>query len=382
MDPLLAALIRLIIGLVVSILVIIGAATVFSYGDRKMMGLIQDRLGPYHYGPHGILQPIADTLKLLLKEDVVPAEADRLLHFLAPIVFVVPTVAAFVVLPLGDGWVTADLNIGLVYVVAVGSLAVLGILAAGWGSNNKYATLGALRSVAQVISYEVPLVLSFVPPAMIAGSLVLSDIVRAQGFFWWNILVLPLGFVVFFICGLAETNRNPFDLPEAESELTAGYLTEYSGIRWAMFFMAEYGNMVVVSAMASVLFLGGWQPTPPGWEWLGALLMGGKVFGMMLLFLWVRATLPRLRIDQLMGFAWKVLIPLALVNIGLTGTAMVLLPNGYQLPLAVVNWVLAIAFIAWLPRLVQPAYKRHAGTPGVTVQVKPVAGQLADGVRR
>ncbi len=382
MDPVLAALIRLLVGLVVSIAVIIGAATVFSYGDRKMMGLIQDRLGPYHYGPHGVLQPIADTLKLLLKEDVVPAEADRLLHFLAPIIFVVPTVAAFVVLPLFDGWVTADLNIGLVYVVAVGSLAVLGILAAGWGSNNKYATLGALRSVAQVISYEVPLVLSFVPPAMIAGSLALSDVVRAQGFIWWNVVVLPLGFVIFFICGLAETNRNPFDLPEAESELTAGYLTEYSGIRWAMFFMAEYGNMVVVSAMASVLFLGGWQPSPPGWEWLGAFLMGGKVFAMMVLFLWVRATLPRLRIDQLMGFAWKVLIPLALVNIGLTGTAMVLLPDGYQIPLAVVNWALAIAFIALLPRLVQPAYKRHTGTPGVTVQVKQAAAPLADGVRR
>jgi NADH-quinone oxidoreductase subunit H len=366
--------IRLVVALVITLGVIVGSALLLSYADRKVMGLMQDRLGPYHTGKWGLLQAVADMLKLVLKEDIVPAKAERALHLVAPIIFVMPMIAAFVVLPLGDGLVAADLNIGLVYIAAMGSLAVVGILAAGWSSNSKYSTLGALRSVAQAISYEVPFVLSLVPPAMLAGTLSLSGVVRAQENIW-NVLVLPLGLLVFFICGLAETNRNPFDLPEAESELTAGYLTEYSGVRWAMFFMAEYGNMVVICAVAAVLFLGGWHgPVLPGVVW-----MLGKTYALIFMFLWIRATLPRLRIDQLMSFAWKVLIPLALVNIGLTGVMAVLLPNAYHIPLGVLNWLLVIGFIVGLPRLLRRGWSRSAQPTAGIVRVKtggPVAGAV------
>jgi NADH-quinone oxidoreductase subunit H len=265
---------------------------------------------------------------------VVPAKGDKILHVMAPIIFVMACVGAFAVLPIANGWVTADLNVGLVYIVAVASFGVVGVLLAGWSSNNKYSTLGGLRSVGQMVSYEVPLVLSLVPPAMLAGSLQLNDIAKSQsGLFGlgWNVLVLPLAMLILFICGLAETNRNPFDLPEAENEIVAGYLTEYSGIRWAMFFMAEYGNMIVSSALISVLFLGGWQPAIviPGFEWLTPFLGAGamfvKTYAIIFGFLIVRATLPRLRVDQLMSFAWKVLIPLAIAIIIVTAAVKVIL---------------------------------------------------------
>lgn len=378
-DPFVAELIRLVVALVVTLAILIGSAVILSYGDRKVLGFSQDRLGPYHYGPQGILTPIADTLKLLLKEDVVPARSDKVLHVMAPIVFVMACLGAFAVLPLGDGLVAADLNIGLVYLVAVGSFGVIGVLTAGWSSNNKYSTLGGLRSVGQMISYEVPLVLSLVPPAMLAGTLSLSGIVRAQSEYLWFGMLMPLALLILFICALAETNRNPFDLPEAENEIVAGYLTEYSGIRWAMFFMAEYGNMVVSCALASVLFLGGWQgPLSSSVPWLGPLYMLGKTYFLIFVFLWVRATLPRLRIDQLMSFAWKVLIPLALINIGITGVVAVLLPDAYHIPLAALNWVLFIGFIVALPTLQR---RWAARQPRMSYPVK-TPGQLADAVRR
>lgn len=390
-DPFLFEIVRLVLGLLIAIAVIIGSAVVLSLGDRKMLGFTQDRLGPYEYGWHGTLTPIADTIKLLLKEDVVPAKADKVLHVMAPIIFVMACVGAFAVLPLWPGGVVADLNVGLVYIVAIASFGVIGVLAAGWSSNNKYSTLGGLRSVAQMISYEVPMVLSLVPPAMMAGTLSLSGIAAAQGqlfgVVWWYGMLLPLALIIFFICGLAETNRNPFDLPEAENEIVAGYLTEYSGIRWAMFFMAEYGNMIVSSALASILFLGGWNGpiVIQGMEWLfGAGYMFAKTYAIIFLFLWVRATLPRLRVDQLMAFAWKVLIPLALLNIGLTGVAMIALPGAYQIPLAVLNWLITIVFIWRLrPELQGRFASVQAQRPLPAIHVQPQGtGRIADAVGR
>lgn len=345
LDRLVAFLIPLVLGLVGAFAIIIGSAVILSWGDRKVLGFTQDRYGPQHTGKWGLLQPIADTLKLVLKEDVVPAEADKILHLVAPIVFVMPTVAAFVVLPLGDGLVTADLNIGVLYIVAISSLGVIGVLSAGWSGNNKYGVIGGFRSVAQMISYEVPLLLALVPAVMLAGTLQVSGIVRAQDPLWFG-LFMPLGLLIYFICGLAETNRAPFDLPEAESELVAGYLTEYSGVRWAMFFMAEYGNMVVICAVASAVFLGGWQgPLLPGPVW-----MLGKTYALIFLFLWVRATLPRLRIDELMSFSWKALIPLTLINIAVVGVAATLWPDAYVVPVGIANWLLVLAFTLLLPR--------------------------------
>ncbi|MHB1004536.1 MAG: NADH-quinone oxidoreductase subunit NuoH [Chloroflexota bacterium] len=392
LDAFTYELLRLIVGLLVTILVIIGSAVILSWGDRKVLGFTQDRWGPYHYGWQGLLTPIADTLKLLLKEEVVPTKSDKVLHILAPIVFVMACVGAFVVLPLANGWVTADLNVGLVYIVAVASFGCVGVLLAGWSSNNKYSTIGGLRAVGQMVSYEVPLVLSLVPPAMLAGSLQLNEIAKSQSGlfgFGWNVLLLPLAMMILFICGLAETNRNPFDLPEAENEIVAGYLTEYSGIRWAMFFMAEYGNMIVSSALISVLFLGGWQPAIvlPGAEWLTPFLGAGamfvKTYAIIFGFLIVRATLPRLRVDQLMSFAWKVLIPLALVNIGLTGVLVVALPNAFQIPLGIINWAMAIGFVIYLPRLQRRSFDQQRQHVGTTVSVRSQGtGQLADAVRR
>ncbi|MHB1131857.1 MAG: NADH-quinone oxidoreductase subunit NuoH [Chloroflexota bacterium] len=394
LEMVLWELLRLVVALLVAILIVIGSALVLSWGDRKMLAYTQDRYGPLHAGPRwlqGLPFAIADTLKLLLKEDVVPREADKILHLLAPVMFVMPMLGAFVVLPLGGNLlVPADLNVGLVYIVAVGSISTLGVLTAGWGSNNKYSTLGGLRAVAQNISYEVPLVLCLVPPAMLAGSLNLSDIVRAQASMplfgmqlplGWFGLLLPLGALIFFICGLAETNRNPFDLPEAENELVAGYLTEYSGIRWAMFFMAEYGNMVVICWMVTVLFLGGWNMpfVSDALPWTGPLWTLAKVYTVMFFFLWVRATLPRLRMDQLMGFAWKVLIPLALVNITLTGLLATLLPDAYHLPLAVVNWALFVAFVVFLPRLTRSSVRQAPRFAPTVVVGNPLT---ADGAGR
>ncbi|MCL5108632.1 MAG: NADH-quinone oxidoreductase subunit NuoH [Chloroflexi bacterium] len=393
---------RLVIGLLIAIVFVIGSALVLSWGDRKMLAYTQDRFGPLHSGPRwlqGLPFAIADTLKLLLKEDVVPGEADKILHLLAPVMFVMPMLGAYVALPLANQFpVAADLNVGLIFVVAVSSLSTLGVLTAGWSSNNKYSTLGGLRAVAQNISYEVPLVLSLVPAAMMAGTLSLSGIVSAQVSTVWFGLLLPLAALIFFICGLAETNRNPFDLPEAENELVAGYLTEFSGIRWAMFFMAEYGNMVVICWMAATLFLGGWHgPFGEGFGWLWTM---AKLYAVMFVFLWVRATLPRLRIDQLMGFAWKVLIPLALVNIGLVGTLAVLVPGTipvalplgitvwqftlpvYALPLAAVNWAMLAIFVWKLPSLVllRPATKPESAR--AVKQTVVVGNPLADAAGR
>ncbi len=315
---------------VVKIAVVMGlvllAVAYLTWVERKVIGDIQVRFGPSRVGPFGLLQPIADGMKLMFKEEVVPADADRLIFFLAPALSIVPALIIFAVIPFGPTFVITDVNIGLLYVFAVASLGVYGVVLAGWASNSKYALLGGLRSSAQMVSYELSLGLSVVGVVMMTGSLSLVDIVEAQTGTWygllpqWNIFPQFLGFLIFVVSSNAELNRAPFDLPEAETELVAGFHTEYSSMKFAMFFMAEYAHMIAASAMATTLFLGGWQgPLLPPVIWFVI-----KVFAFIFLWVWLRATLPRFRYDQLMRFGWKILLPLALANVIATAAILAL----------------------------------------------------------
>jgi NADH-quinone oxidoreductase subunit H len=308
--------------------------------ERKVIAWVQVRLGPMRVGPYGTLQPIADAIKLILKEDITPAHADRLVFTVAPIVAMVPALVAFAVIPFG-GDVTifgrrlalqvADVNVGLLYIVSVTSLSVYGIILAGYASNSKFPLLAGLRASAQLISYEIAVTMMLVSMVVTAGTLSMSGIVEAQRASGaWFAFVQPVAFVILFIGGLAETNRAPFDLPEAEQELTGGFHTEYSGMRFALFYLAEYANMIVVSAVATTIFIGGWlRPFPsvaalawlgyvPGWIWF--LL---KTFVFLYVFIWIRATLPRYRYDQLMRIGWKVLIPIGIANLVVTSIVKV-----------------------------------------------------------
>jgi NADH-quinone oxidoreductase subunit H len=310
--------------------------------ERKVIAWAQSRLGPMRVGPYGILQPIADAVKLMLKEDITPTRADKWVFTAAPIIAMVPALIVYAVIPFGPEvslfgrrvtlYIT-DINVGLLYVVSVASVGVYGIILAGYASNSKFPLLASLRASAQLISYEVAVTLTLVSVILMSGTLSMVGIVRAQESMGvWFGVVQPLAFAIFFIGGLAETNRAPFDLPEAEQELTGGFHTEYSGMRFALFFLAEYANMIVVSSVATTLFLGGWlRPFPsvgwlsfldiiPSWGWF--LL---KSFFFLYVFIWVRATLPRYRYDQLMRLGWKVLIPLAIVNLLVTGLVKVVL---------------------------------------------------------
>ncbi len=323
MGFLLATLFK--ICLVVGLLLV--AVAYLTWVERKVIGDIQVRFGPSRVGPFGLLQPIADGIKLMFKEDVVPANADRVIFILAPALSFVPALIVFAVIPFGPSFVITDVNVGLLYVFAVASLGVYGSVLAGWASNSKYSLLGGLRSSAQMVSYELALGLSVLGVVMMTGSLSLVDIVEAQKGTWlgilprWNIFPQFLGFVIFLISSNAELNRAPFDLPEAETELVAGFHTEYSSMKFALFFMAEYANMIAVAALATTLFLGGWRgPLLPPVIWF--LL---KVFAFIFLFIWIRATLPRFRYDQLMGFGWKVLLPLALANVMFTAALILIL---------------------------------------------------------
>ncbi|MGH7351245.1 MAG: NADH-quinone oxidoreductase subunit NuoH [Candidatus Methylomirabilales bacterium] len=322
MDFLVATVLK--IALVMGLVLL--AVAYLTWLERKVIGDIQVRYGPSRVGRFGLLQPIADGIKLMFKEDIVPANADRLIFLLAPAISIIPALIVFAVIPFGPSFVITDVNVGLLYVFAVTSLGVYGIVLAGWASNSKYALLGGLRSSAQMVSYELSLGLSVVGVVMMAGSLSLVDIVEAQKGSWygilprWNVIPQFLGFVIFLVSSNAELNRAPFDLPEAETELVAGFHTEYSSMKFALFFMAEYANMIGASAMATTLFLGGWQgPLLPPVFWF--LL---KVFCFLFLFMWLRATVPRFRYDQLMGFGWKVLLPLALVNVMFTAAVLLM----------------------------------------------------------
>ena len=314
--------------------VLLTAFAYLTFAERKIAALMQVRKGPNRVGPWGLLQPAADGIKLLFKEEVMPAGADKILFFLAPILTMIPAIVIVAVIPVGPdvelfGRIIrlgiSDLNVGLLYILAIASVSVYGIVLAGWSSANKYALLGGLRASAQMISYEIALGLSIIGPIMLAGTLSLQGIVQAQQSSTWYVLWQPLGAMIFLISGLAELNRAPFDMPEAEQELTAGYFTEYSGMKFSLFFMGEYIKMIAVSAIATTLFFGGYLgPFVEKFPWLGILYFGIKTAAFLFLMIWIRLTLPRLRYDQLMAFGWKVLLPLALFNVVITAIVIVL----------------------------------------------------------
>jgi NADH-quinone oxidoreductase subunit H len=333
MSVWIAGIILLIVKLAVVLVALLLFAAYLIYVERRLLGFVQVRLGPNRAGPQGLLQPFADLIKLLTKEDFIPAGADRVIFLYAPVVVAATAILIFSVVPFARGWtfhghdipgVISDLNVGLLYVYALSSLAVYGVALGGWASNSKYSLLGAIRGAAQMISYELALGLSLAPIVMMSRSFSLVDIVNAQARYPF-ILFQPLAFVIFFMSSLAEMKRIPFDIPEAENELVAGYHTEYSGMRFGFFFLGEYVTMVTLGSLVAVFFLGGWRGPflPP---LLLFLIKVGVVAGVLI---WVRATLPRLRYDQLMQLGWKLLIPVALLNIIITGGAMLAL--GYKL---------------------------------------------------
>ena len=333
---------------------------VYVYAETKIAGFMQDRIGPKRVGPHGMLQTVADAVKLLFKEAIFPAGVDKVLFVLAPCIVNVGAFLPLVVIPFGHQLQTVDLNIGVFYVTAVASLSTVGLIMAGWASNNKYALFGGMRSAAQIVSYEIPAVIILLIPVMIVGSLSLQDIVAAQagGLQNWLLFryfpLMPIAFLIFFTAGMAECNRTPFDIPEAESELVAGFHTEYSGFFFAMFFMAEYTEMLVISIVSSVLFLGGFHAPHPAFQHLGALGLGpfwliAKSWFLMFIMMWLRWTLPRLRVDQLMYVAWKVLLPMSLTLMVVVGGLVMWKPTASGFPTdKYVGWPLTAAFFLLL----------------------------------
>ncbi len=331
-------IIQIILKIVVIVAPLMLAVAYFTYAERKLIGYMQVRIGPNRVGPKGWLQPIADAVKLMFKEIVIPTKANKLLFLIAPMLTLGPALAAWAVFPFQEGLVLADLNAGLLYVLALTSVGVYGVIIAGWASNSKYAFLGALRSAAQIVSYEIAMGFALVGVLVAAGSLNLGEIVRAQqgegGLFnWFWLPLLPL-FVIYFVSGVAETNRAPFDVAEGESEIVAGFHVDYSGMPFAVFFLGEYANMILISALTALMFMGGWlSPFPASWV-DGVFLLGDGIHWMFIktalfgfLFLWFRATFPRYRYDQIMRLGWKVFIPITIVWILVVGLAVV-----YQLP--------------------------------------------------
>ena len=341
MDPVILNIIIVLVKIVVVLIGIFVTILILTLAERRVSGFIQDRLGPNRVGPFGMLQPIADALKFFVKEDIIPSHVEKALYILGPMMILIPALMTFAVIPFGDQiykylggqlvdirFQVADLNVGILYILAIASLGVYGTVIGGWASNNKYSLMGGLRSSSQMISYEIPMGLSIVSVVMLAGSLRLQDIVHDQAQLW-NIIRQPLAFVIFMVSAFAETNRLPFDLPEAEQELVGGYHTEYSSMKFAAFMLSEYANLITSSALMVTLFLGGWQVPfgileflnlPILWEQLIQILSFVVKTGFMLfVFIWVRWTLPRFRYDQLMNLGWKSLLPLAILNIILTG---------------------------------------------------------------
>jgi NADH-quinone oxidoreductase subunit H len=305
--------------LVIAVIFIFITALVLIYMLRKVMGHMQYRRGPRHHGPHGIFQTIFDAIKLLGKEDIIPAAVDRWTFVLAPVIIFVPSLTAFAFIPFAEKIIATNIEISLFFVLAIMGLSIIALLMAGWGSNNKYALLGGLRSAAQMMSYEIPLVISAMGVVVMSGSMNLSDIVRSQNNIWY-IIPQIVGFFIFFTASLAEINSTPFDMPEAESEIVAGFNIEYSGFRFAAFYLAEFVNLFVVCALAAILFLGGWQPfTNPVF---GTLIFLAKTYVLIFVVMWIRSTFPRFRIDQFMNFGWKVLLPLSLGNLFVTAVVV------------------------------------------------------------
>lgn len=315
--------------------IILGGFAYLTLFERRVLARMQTRIGPNRAGPWGLLQPVADGIKLIFNEELIPEQADRVLFILAPVITVVPALIILAVIPLGPEvtlfgrryifGLASNINVGVLYILAVVSIAVYGIVIAGWASGNKYALMGGVRSTAQMVSYELALALAFIGPVMLAGSMSIDAIIEGQRQLVWYFLVQPLGFVIFVIAMVAEINRSPFDMPEAEQELVAGYHTEYSGMKFALFFMAEYGKMIAVSFIAATIFLGGYLgPFLDRWPLLGPIYLFIKVVALLFFIVWLRATFPRFRYDQLMAFGWKVLLPLGLLNVVITGVFIVL----------------------------------------------------------
>ncbi|MEJ2070283.1 MAG: NADH-quinone oxidoreductase subunit NuoH [Syntrophobacterales bacterium] len=313
-----------VFGMIVGLIAVIGLVSVNAlfliWMERKVSAHMQLRPGPMEVGWHGAIQTIADALKLMGKELITPRDVDRPVFWLAPIVVFLPVLLSFLVIPFSQNLIIRDMNVGVLLILAFAALTVLAILMAGWASNNKYSVFGSIRSVAQNVAYEIPLLITLMSIILIVGSFSLVDIVNAQSKYWF-VLIQPVAFILYITCATAETNRAPFDLPEAESELVAGFHTEYTGMRFALFFLAEYTNMFIVASIATVFFLGGWRgPFLPGFAWF--LI---KVYFIIFLIMWFRWTFPRVRFDQLITFAWKILIPLAFANLIITAFIMKLL---------------------------------------------------------
>lgn len=331
MDPFL--IVEWVIKSLFLLVVLLLGFAYLTYYERKALARIQVRIGPNRAGPFGLLQPIADGVKLIFKEELVPSQSYKIVFILAPIITVVPALVVLAVLPWGTSITVAgrtitlyltDINVAVLYIISITSISIYGIVLAGWSSNNKYAMLGGMRSSAQMISYELTLGLALIGPIMLAGSMSLLTIVEAQKPIWY-VVYQPIGALIFFIAVVAEVNRAPFDMPEAEQELTAGYHTEYSGLKFALFFMAEYIKMIAVSAIAATLFFGGFRgPFVDIYPILGPFYLFIKIMLLLFVFIWVRATIPRIRYDRLMAFGWKILLPAALANILVTAVIMVL----------------------------------------------------------
>ncbi|MBI9048702.1 MAG: NADH-quinone oxidoreductase subunit NuoH [Anaerolineaceae bacterium] len=324
--------------LVKSLIIILAMTGGFAYltwMERKVLARMQSRYGPNRAGPFGLFQPVADGIKLIFKEELIPGNADKLMFVLAPVMTVIPALIITAVIPWGDfsfpigeqqiSLHLANVNVGVLYILSVTSISIYGIALAGWASNNKYATMGGLRATAQMISYELAMGFSVMGPIMMAGSMGMLDIVRAQKPMWY-IVLQPVAFVIFYIVSLAEVNRAPFDMPEAEQELVAGYHSEYSGMKFALFFMAEYIKMIAIAMIGSSLFLGGFQgPFVKQLPWLGPIWLFVKVVAWLFTMIWIRATLPRIRYDRLMAFGWKILFPIALLNVLVTAAIVLLI---------------------------------------------------------
>ncbi len=312
-----------VLKITVILLPLMGTVAYLTFAERKVIAYMQVRMGPNRVGPKGLLQPIADALKLLTKEVIIPSHANRFLFLVAPVLSLTPALAAWAVVPFDDGLVLADVNAGLLYVLALTSMGVYGIIIAGWASNSKYAFLGAMRSAAQIVAYEIAMGFALVGVLMVGGSLNLGDIVRAQSggvFHWFWLPLFPL-FIVYFISGVAETNRAPFDVAEGESEIVAGFHIDYSGMAFAVFFLAEYANMIMIAALTAIMFLGGWMSPIDGFgDGIHWFLI--KTSAMLFLFLWFRATFPRYRYDQIMRLGWKVFIPITIVWVFVEGVAI------------------------------------------------------------
>ncbi len=325
--------IEIVVKVLVVFMVVLTAVAYMVLLERRVLAMMQSRIGPNRVGPQGLLQPVADAVKLMTKETVIPTAASKKIFLIAPVVTMVPALVTFAVIPFGDSITLfgrevqmhiTDINVAVLYILAWSSIGVYGIFLGGWASNNKFALMGALRSAAQMISYELTIGLVVVSVVILSGSFSLVETVNAQQKLWF-IVLQPLGFVLFLIAALAEINRIPFDLPEAETELVAGYHTEYSGMRFALYFLGEYANLITVTALCTLLFLGGWYVPWPSPAWMAPLWFVGKIMVLIFFFMWTRGTLPRFRFDQLMQFGWKVMLPLALVNIMVTALVVALI---------------------------------------------------------